>query len=96
MGAERAKTVRAKLSTTVAPETFEFLARKVESGEAASLAEAIDATVARIRRLENRRRLAVATAAYFDELDPQAAAEENTLAESLASALSGIDFDQEV
>lgn len=87
-----ARISRSKLSTTVAPETIDFLERKVASGEASTIAEALDAAIAAVRRLENRRRLAHATAAYFAELDQS----ENALGASLASAASEIDFDQEL
>ena len=89
------KTNRTKLSTTVSPETLKFLENKVASGQAATLAEAVDAVIRKVRRLENRRRLAVATARYFDELHPRAAAEENAIAHDLASAAGGIDSDKD-
>jgi len=60
------KSARAKLSTTVAPETYRYLASLVKSGRAGSLAEAVDEAVEYFRRNENRRRLARATAEYFD------------------------------
>lgn len=91
-----AKMVRAKLSTTVAPETLEYLERQVEAGRAANMAEAVDVTVDRVRKLENRERLAKATAQYFNRLTPQAIAEENTLAHDVASLSRGIDFDEEL
>jgi len=87
---------REKLSTTVSSESHEFLLNMVKKGEAATLAEAIDMLVARVRRLENRRRLAEATAAYFDQLDPAAAREEQEMAAGLSSATSKIDFDSEI
>ena len=87
---------RSKLSTTVSPETLEFLEHKVATGEAASLAEAVDLVIRTVRQLENRQRLAAATARYFDELEPRAAAEENAIARDLASATKAIDFDQEL
>jgi len=96
MSATPAKTTRTKLSTTVSPETLEFLERKVASGEAASLAEAVDIVIRKVRQLENRQRLAAATARYFDELEPRAAAEENAIARDLASTASTIDFDKEL
>lgn len=96
MGATQARATRAKLSTTVAPDTYEYFDQMVRSGEAASIADAIDRSVAKIRQLENRRRLAKATAHYFDELEPRAAAEENVMARDLASAARGIDFDKEL
>ncbi len=90
------KTNRAKLSTTVSAETLKFLEEKVASGEAATLAEAVDAVIRKVRQLENRQRLAAATARYFDELRPRAAAEEDIIAQDFASAARGIDFDQEL
>jgi len=90
------KMAREKLSTTVSPETYKFLQNMVSEGEVASLAEALDAVVTRIRRLENRKRLAAATATYFERLDPKAAREEHELAEDMASAGSRIDFDKEI
>jgi hypothetical protein len=92
----RAKTNRAKLSTTVSPETLEFLENKVASGQAATLAEAVDTVIRKVRQLENRQRLAAATARYFDELEPRAAPEENTIAHDFGSAAGAIDFDQEL
>ena len=96
MGLTRAKANRAKLSITVSAETLDFLEGKVASGEAASLAEAVDAVIRKVRQLENRQRLAAATARYFDELEPRAAAEENAIGRDLASAAGRIDFDQEL
>ena len=90
------KMAREKLSTTVSPETYEFLQNMVSQGEAANLAEALDAVVARVRRLENRKRLAMATTTYFEQLDPKAVREESDLTESLGWARSEIDFDKEI
>ena len=90
------KTAREKLSTTVSSETYQFLQEMVEQGDAANLAEAVDSVVARIRRLENRRRLADATAQYFERLDPKAEADEHALAEDLSVAAGAIDFDTDI
>jgi hypothetical protein len=90
-----AKSVRAKLSTTVAPENYQYLTAMVSSGQASSVAEAVDRVVTRVRRIENRRRLEQATAAYFKSLSRQAVAEENEMASNLASAVKGMDFDRE-
>lgn len=87
---------RAKLSTTVALETYEYLEGKVASGEAASLAEAVDNSIRKIRRLENRERLAKATAQYFDQMESQVAAEESSLAKDIAAGGAKIDFDHEL
>jgi Arc/MetJ-type ribon-helix-helix transcriptional regulator len=96
MRAAQVKAARAKLSTTVSSETLQFLERKVASGQAASLAEAVDSAIRRVRQLENRQQLAAATARYFDQLHPRAAAEENALARGQALAASTIDFDKEL
>lgn len=90
------KMARAKLSTTVASETYEFLERMVESGQAASLAEALDASIAKVRQMENRKRLANATTRYFEQLESHTMAEENALAQDMMSAASTIDFDKEL
>jgi hypothetical protein len=88
------KASRAKLSTTVAPENYHYLAALVKSGKANSLAEAVDEAVEHLRRSENRRRLARATAEYFESLSPEALAEEASLVESMGMATKGIDFDR--
>jgi len=44
---------------------------------------------------ENRERLAIDTAAYFDGLSPEALEEENQLATALSNSAKGIDFDRE-
>jgi hypothetical protein len=90
------KTARAKLSTTVAANTFEFLEAKVASGQASSIAEAVDRAIQKVRRLENRQRLATATARYFEGLEAHAAAEEDELAHSLALPASAVDRDKEL
>ncbi len=95
MGATGTKMARAKLSTTVSQETYEFLEQMVDSGEAASMADAVDRSIARVRQLENRKRLAAATAQYFDQMDANAMAEENAQGQDMAAA-SRIDFDKEL
>lgn len=87
---------RTKLSTTVAPETSQYLEQMVRSGSVANLAEAVDTVVSRVRRLENRRRLSLATRRYFEGLSPEAVSEENELGRNMASASAGIDFDEEL
>ncbi len=94
--ATHARVTRAKLSATVAPETYQFLEEMVNSGEAATISESIDRCVTKVREWRNRKRLARATSRYFDSLEPRAAAEENALAHDLSSAAEGIDFDQEL
>jgi Tfp pilus assembly protein PilN len=92
----RLAVTRTKLSTTVSPDTYEFLQRMVASGQVSTMAEAVDRSIAKIRQLENRRRLALATTQYFEQLEPKAAAEEQALAHDLATAAVGIDFDKEL
>lgn len=87
---------RAKISTTIAAETYQYLAQKVARGEASTLAEAIDRSIHRVQQLERRSRLAQATADYFDQLEPKAAAEENAMARDLTSAAENTDFDKEL
>jgi Arc/MetJ-type ribon-helix-helix transcriptional regulator len=96
MGTTETKTARAKLSTTVSQETYEFLEQMVDSGQAASMADAVDKSIARIRQLDNRKRLAAATAQYFSRMDARAESEENALGHDIATGASGIDFDQEL
>ena len=96
MSAAKVKTGRAKLSTTVSLATLRFLEEKVGSGQAGSIAEAVDAAIDKVRRLENRQRLAAATARYFDQMEAQAAADESDIARDLASAASAIDLDNEL
>lgn len=90
-----AKMPRTKLSTTVSPQNYRYLEHKVKSGEAGSIAEALDRSIYRVRKLENRERLAKATAEYFDRLSPQEIAEENALARDVTSLSKGTDFDRE-
>jgi len=90
------KKGREKLSTTVSAETYQFLQQMVNQGAAANMAEAVDTVVGRIQRLENRRRLADATARYFEQLDPKAVTEERALAEDLSAMAGVIDFDCEI
>ncbi|HWX55000.1 MAG TPA: hypothetical protein VN176_10470 [Verrucomicrobiae bacterium] len=90
------RTPRQKLSTTVSSESYEFLREMVEQGKAATIAEALDIAVSAVRRIENRRSLAAATARYFDQMDAKTATEERSLAGALATASGEIDFDSEI
>lgn len=93
--ATSARINRQKISTTIGPETLSYLQEIVESGEAATLAEAIDIAVQRLRTAENRERLERDTAAYFDHMSPEESAEEVRLAVALSQTARGIDFDRE-
>jgi hypothetical protein len=90
------KATRAKLSTTVAPENYEYLTALVRSGRAGSLAEAVDEAVERLRRSENRIGLAKATASYYESLSPEALKEEKAMGASLRNASQDVDFDDEL
>jgi hypothetical protein len=93
-GATRARENRTKLSTTVAPENYRYLEALIEAGRAQNLAEAVDLTIRRSRKAENRQRLAAATAAYFENLSPEALEEERALGRALSNAAAGIDIDR--
>jgi Arc/MetJ-type ribon-helix-helix transcriptional regulator len=84
---------RRKVSTTISPEAYEFLRRLVESGRAATLAEAVDEVVKHARRTENRSRLEQATAAYFARLSPAVAQEEKKLGLALGQAGDEVSID---
>jgi Arc/MetJ-type ribon-helix-helix transcriptional regulator len=84
---------RRKVSTTISAEAYEFLRRLVESGRAASLAEAVDQVVQRAQRTENRSRLEQATAAYFARLSPAAAQEEKKLGLALGQSADEVSID---
>ena len=85
---------RRKVSTTICVEAHDFLRRLVESGRAATLAEAVDQVVLQARRSENRSRLEQATAAYFAGLSHAAAQEESKLGVALGQAGDEVSFDE--
>ena len=87
---------RQKISTTIAPETLSYLERLMDSGEADTLAKAIDKAIERLRVVENRERLAHDTAAYFDGMSEEELAEENRLASALTASARNLDFDREL
>jgi hypothetical protein len=74
---------RRKISTTVSSETYAYLQGLVQAGAARNLAGALDVAIARLRRIENRMRLGLDTAAYFSGLSKHAAAEESRLENGL-------------
>ncbi len=84
---------RRKISTTVAAETYAYLQALVSVGKARNLAQALDMTLARLRRADNRLRLEQATAAYFQRLSTRAAAKESRLGVALDHSADEIDFD---
>jgi hypothetical protein len=89
------RLTREKISTTISSASLSHLEQLIEKGEARTLADAIDLTIERLLVYENRERLANDTAAYFDNLSPEAMEEENQLAAALSSSVKGIDFDRE-
>jgi len=89
------RLTRQKISTTISPAAFAYLEMLIQSGDSRNLAEAIDLAIDRLLIYENRERLANDTAAYFDNLSPEALEEENRLGEALATGSKGIDFDRE-
>jgi hypothetical protein len=93
--ATSARLNRQKISTTIAPETLAYLEQIVDSGEAATLAGAIDVAVERLRAAENRDRLERDTAAYFDQMSDEELSEERRLASALAASARRLDVDRE-
>jgi hypothetical protein len=90
-----ARNRRQKISTTIAPENQAFLKSLIKRGQAATLAEAVDRSIAVARRAESRRRLEAATVAYYASLSGEALDEEKKLELAAGSASSLVDFDGE-
>jgi hypothetical protein len=80
----------------VAVENLAYLSTLVSAGQSASIAEAVDLAITRLRREENRARLDRATAMYFEGLSEEARAEEQDLARLLSATASNLDFDREL
>jgi hypothetical protein len=89
----RISTRRHKLSTTVSRDTHEYLEALVESGRAATIAEAVDLAVLRVRRTERRAMLERDTAAYFEGLPGKSASEESRLEDALGLIADEVHFD---
>ena len=71
---------RLKLSTTVSQEGYALLRGLIRAGRARNLAQAVDLVLSERRRQENRRKLAQATAEYYENASQAAIDEENALA----------------
>jgi hypothetical protein len=84
---------RLEISTTIAPETHQYLASLMESGRAKSMAEALDQAVLRARNKDSMELLANDTAAYFQALSGTAAAEESRLEEAFAQTADEVNLD---
>jgi hypothetical protein len=88
------RMARQKISTTISPESSAHLESLIKDGEARNLAEAIDLSIQRLLVYENRERLARDTAAYFDNMSEEAAAEERELEAALCHSIANINFDE--
>ncbi|HEV3306864.1 MAG TPA: hypothetical protein VGZ91_10535 [Candidatus Sulfotelmatobacter sp.] len=88
------RLARQKISTTVSSATFSYLEQSIQDGKARNLADAIDLAVQQLLVYENRERLANDTAAYFENMTEEEAAEEQKLEAALSQSASGIDFDE--
>lgn len=85
---------RKKISTTISPESYSFLRFLVRKRRAANMAEAVDLVLQRAREEHNREELEKATAAYFDNMTPEEAAEQNEMGEWLSKAAEEVNFDE--
>jgi len=85
---------RRKISTTIAPESYAFLEKLIASGEAENLAEAMDLVLEELRRADNRERLERMTAEAYENMSPEAIAEEKVLVEALSQSIGEISFDE--
>lgn len=94
MAPTTARLSRKKISTTVSPQTLSYLDDLMRTGEARTLAEALDLAIERLRVYENRERLATDTTAYFSNMTDAEAAEEQRLEAALSQSIAGIDFDR--
>jgi hypothetical protein len=92
--ATTARLTRQKISTTISPQTLQYLDDLIRKGEARTLAEALDLTVKRLLAHENRERLALDTAAYFANMSDAEALEEQRLETALSQTTAGIGFDE--
>lgn len=88
------RSSRQKISTTISPGTLSYLNDLMRTGEARTLAEALDLAIERLVLYENRDRLATDTTAYFSNMTDSEAAEERRLEAALSQSTAGIDFDQ--
>ena len=90
--ATTARFARQKISTTISPQSFEYLERQIREGNARTLAEALDAAIEQLLAYENRERLSADTEAYFNNMTEDEAAEEQRLEAALAQSAAGVDF----
>jgi hypothetical protein len=88
------RLTRQKISTTVSSATFSYLEQSIQDGKARNLADAIDLAVEQLLVYENRERLADDTAAYFENMTEEEAAEEQKLEAALSQSAAGVNFDE--
>ena len=88
------RLTRQKISTTVSSATFSYLEQSIQDGKARNLADAIDLAVEQLMVYENRERLANDTAAYFENMTDEEAAEEQKLEAAISQSAAGINFDE--
>ena len=84
---------RKKLSTTIAPQSNEYLERLIASGAAQNVAQAIDLSIERLRRLDNRLRLERDTVASYNASSEQGAVEDAEWEAYSSSAAHSVNFD---
>jgi hypothetical protein len=88
------RLTRQKISTTVSSATFSYFEQSIQDGKARNLADAIDLAVEQLLVYENRERLANDTAAYFENMTDEEAAEEQKLEAAISQSAAGINFDE--
>jgi hypothetical protein len=79
---------RAKISTTVAPETHAYLQRLVARGDATTLADALDILVQRQIEDDRRADLERRTAEYYETLSDEEVAEQRAWGEFSEAEMS--------
>lgn len=85
---------RQKISTTIAAQGYAFLEKLIQDGRARNLAEAIDLVLEGARRMDNRQRLERMTAAGYENMSPEAAAEEKGLSDALTHSFGELNLDE--
>ena len=94
MGITASRFARQKISTTISAGSAAYLDDLIQQGKARNLADAIDLAITQLRVYENRDRLAEDTAAYFENMTEDEAAEERKLESALSQSAAGRDFDR--
>jgi hypothetical protein len=92
--ATSARLTRQKISTTISSASLAYLERLIQDSQARTMADAIDLAIERLLVYENRERLANDTAAYFENMTEEEAAEEQKLEAALSQSAAGINFDE--